>query len=47
MWEINIHVLDEIPNKSMRDWNSFSKQELIDAIEKCNNLFAPGPNKLT
>ena len=45
--EIDIHVLDKIPNKSMRSWNSFSKQELIDAIEKCNNLSAPGLDKLT
>jgi len=25
----------------------FSKQELIDALEKCNNSSAPGPDKLT
>ena len=47
MQEINIHVLDNIPNKSTKEWNSFSKQELIDMIEKCNNLSTPGPNKLT
>ena len=46
-WEIDIHVLDDIPNKSMKEWNLFSKQELINAIEKCNNSSAPGPNKLT
>ena len=45
--EIDIHVLDEIPNKPMRSWNPFSKQELINAIEKCNNSSAPGPDKLT
>ena len=45
--EINIHVLDEIPNKPMRSWNPFSKQELINTIEKCNNSSAPGPDKLT
>jgi len=45
--EIDIHVLDEIPNKSMRSWNPFSKQELINAIEKCNNLSVPGLDKLT
>jgi len=45
--EIDIHVLDDIPNKSVKEWNSFSKQELINAIEKCNNLSVPGPNKLT
>jgi len=30
----------------MKSWDLFSKQELIDAIEKCNNLSALGPNKL-
>jgi len=30
----------------MKEWNSFSKQELINAIEKCNNLSALGPDKL-
>ena len=44
--EINIHVLNEIPNKPMRSWNSFSKQELINTIEKCNNSSALGPDKL-
>ncbi len=47
MREIDIHVLDDIPSKSTKEWNSFSKQELIDMIEKCNNLSTPGPNKLT
>jgi len=47
MWEIDIHILDDIPNKSTKEWNSFSKQELVDAIEKCNNLFTLGSNKLT
>ena len=46
MWEIDIHVLDNIPNKSIKEWNLFSKQELIDVIEKCNNLSALGPDKL-
>jgi len=47
MQEIDIYVLDNISNKSMKEWNSFSKQELINVIEKCNNLFALGPDKLT
>ena len=46
-WEIDIHVLDNIPNKSTKEWNSFSKQELINVIEKCNNSSALGPDKLT
>ena len=45
--EIDIHVLDNIPNKSTKEWNSFSKQELVNVIEKYNNLSALGPNKLT
>ena len=45
--EVDIHILDDIPDKPTRVWNSFSKQELIDVIEKCNNLSASGPDKLT
>ena len=45
--EIDIHVLDEIPNKPMRSWNPFSKQELINTIEKYNNLSVLGLDKLT
>ena len=30
----------------MKEWKLFSKQELINAIEKYNNLSAPGPDKL-
>jgi len=45
--EIDIHVLDKIPNKPIKSWNSFSKQKLINAIEKCNNLSALGLDKLT
>jgi len=44
--EVDILALDEILSKPIKDWNLFSKQELIDAIEKCNNSSAPGPNKL-
>jgi len=47
MREIDIHVLDKISNKPMRSWNPFSKQELIDVIEKCNNSSALGLDKLT
>jgi len=47
MCEVDIHVLDKIPRKLEKEWNLFSKQELIDILEKCNNLSVPGPNKLT
>ena len=45
--EIDIYVLDKIPNKPMRSWNPFSKQELINIIKKYNNLSALGLDKLT
>ena len=44
--EVNILALNKIPNKPTKVWNSFSKQELIDAIEKCNKSSAPDPDKL-
>ena len=47
MREVDLHVLDDIPGKSTKSWNLFSKQELIDVIDKCNNLSAPGPDRLT
>ena len=47
MQEVDIHILDEIPWKLMKEWNLFSKQELIDALEKYNNSFALGSGKLT
>ena len=47
MQEVNIHILDEIPRKLMKEWNLFSKQELIDILKKCNSLSALSPDKLT
>ena len=35
--EVDIHFLNKIPDKTTTEWNLFSKKELIDAIEKCNN----------
>ena len=45
--EVDIHFLDEIPDKPTIKWKSFSKNKLINAIDKCNNLSALGPDKLT
>ena len=44
--EVNIHFLNNIPDKPTTKWNLFSKNKLIDAIEKCNNLSAPDLDKL-
>ena len=46
MREIDIHFLDKIPDKTTTEWIPFSKKELINAIEKCNNLSALGLDKL-
>jgi len=45
--KVDIYFLDEIPVKAIVKWATFSKEELINAIKKCNNLSAPSPNKLT
>jgi len=47
MQEVDIYILDKILRKLIKEWNFFSKQELIDVLEKYNNLSTPGPNKLT
>jgi len=44
--EVNTYFLDEIPDKLTIEWKSFSRNKIIDAIKKCNNSSAPGPNKL-
>jgi len=44
--EVNTHFLDEIPDKPTIKWKSFSRNEIIDAIEKCNNSLVPGSDKL-
>ena len=39
--------MDKILDKDTKTWFSFAKEKLINAIEKYNNLSAPGPDKLT
>jgi len=43
----NERVLDEILPLPASQWNSFSEEEFIIAIAKCNNSSAPGPDKLS
>ena len=40
-------LLEEIPNKEFIKWFSFSKEELINTIEKCNNSSNSGLDKLS
>ena len=44
--QIDIYFLEEIPDKEVMVWASFSKAELINAIDKYNNSFTSGLDKL-
>ena len=44
--EVNTHFLDEIPDKPTIKWKLFSRNKIINAIKKCNNSLALGPDKL-
>jgi len=43
--QINTTLLNEVPNKNVSSWLSFSKVELIDTINKYNNSLTFGPDK--
>ena len=43
---IDEEVLNEIKPKPTIIWAPFSKEEFYQALTKCNNLSAPGPDKL-
>ena len=45
--QINIHLLGEIPDKEVMVWAPFLKEELINAIKKCNNSSIPKLDKLS
>ena len=45
--QVDVDILNEIENKSTSSWEPFSKFEFRNAISKCNNLSAPGPDKFT
>ena len=40
-------MLEEIPSICALSWASFSEEEFISSITKCNNSLTPGPNKLS
>ena len=44
--QTNIKILNEIDHKPTAQWAPFSKEELKQAITKCNNSSAPEPDKL-
>ena len=45
-WEIDETVLNEIDLFPSSEWSSFSEEEFICVITNCNNLSAPGSDKL-
>ena len=45
--QVNANVLDEINDKSILPWPTFSKEEFRLALSNCNNLSASGPDKLS
>ena len=44
--QVDIRLLEEISSKKGSVWAPFSKKELLQTIEKCNNSSSPGPDKL-
>ena len=46
-YQVDINILEEIPDKPSKELPLFSKEEFMKAITKCNNSSAPGPNKLS
>ena len=45
--QVDVDVLNEIKSKTTSLWEPFSIHEFRSAISKCNNLSAPGPDKIT
>ena len=45
--QIDLDLLEEIPSTPVTNWSSFSEEEFVSAITKCNNLFALEPDKLS
>ena len=45
-YQVNVDVLNKIGSKVTSLWEPFSKNKFRQAINKCNNSLAPGPNKL-
>ena len=44
--QIDESMLNELDSYSSPSWTSFSKEEFTSAIVKCNNMSAPGSDRL-
>ena len=45
--QVDVEILDEIPDKPTSPWLLFPKEEFRIAIANCNNASAPKPDKLS
>ena len=45
--QVDTNILNEITNKPISHWPTFSKEEFRFALSSCNNSSAPGLDKLT
>jgi len=43
---VNINILNEVDDKPLSSWNTFSKEEFMGAITNYNNSFMLGLDKL-
>jgi len=46
-WQINVALLNEIFTKPSLTGRPFSNKKFISAIDKCSNLSAPSPDKVS
>jgi len=45
--QVDVDVLNKIESKTTSLWEPFSLHKFRSTIKKCNNLLAPGPDKIT
>ena len=45
--QVDVDILDEITDKPILSWSTFSKEEFRLALANYNNSFTPGPDKLS
>ena len=45
--QVNVDILEEIPDKSSKEWPPFSKEEFTKAIDKYNDLSVSGSDRLS
>ena len=45
--QVDVNILNEITDKFILSWPTFSKKEFRLALANCNNSSVPGPDKLS